>query len=245
MEVQTFTDIYGKRYTNESLLKGIRNNIEYVNLNTGNFLGDGMFNVGNGVAVLSDIKVFGSTSIGVRSRAGKKISWIVIHYTAGSSSKRGAARSCCDTWVKRCTDTPNNPGSADLAVDDVETWQFSANIDEYYTHHSGGKYKSVYPPKCKGKCYNSNSIGIELCSSFRKGFGNFKDPNHGGWYFTDAVLRRGIELTRALMKKYNIDKDHICRHYDCSGKLCPGVPGWNPEPGSNDESQWHRFLNSL
>ena len=79
MEVETFTDIYGKRYTNESLLKGIRNNIEYVNLNTGNFLSDGIFNVGNGVAVLSDIKVFGSTSIGVRSRAGKKISWIVIY----------------------------------------------------------------------------------------------------------------------------------------------------------------------
>ena len=245
MEVEIFTDENGVKYTKESLLKGIRNHTEMVNTFTGDFLSDGNFDVGNGVAVLSDIKVFGSTSVGVKSRAGKKISWIVIHYTAGGTSRQGAARSCCNTWVSRCTKTPSNPGSADLVVDDVETWQFSANIDEYYTHHSGGNYKSVYPPKCKGKCYNSNSIGIELCSSFRKGYGSFKNPNHGGWYFTDAVLRRGIELTRALMKKYNIDKSHICRHYDCSGKLCPGVPGWNPEPGSNDESQWHRFLNSL
>ena len=232
-----FYDENAHKYTNTPLFKGLT---KYVSLNGS----AGGFDVGNGVACLSDIKVFGYTGTGAKRRSAK-ISWIVIHYTAGCTSRQGAAKSCCYAWVKRCADTPNNPGSADLAVDDVETWQFTPYIDEYSTCHSGGHYRSVYPPKCKGKCGNSNSIGIELCSSFKSGYGSMNDPNHGVWYFTDAVIRRGIELTRALMQKYNIDKSHICRHYDCSGKLCPGIIGWNPEPGSNDESQWLRFLATL
>ena len=31
------------------------------------------------------------------------------------------------------------------------------------------------------------------------------------------------------MKKYNIPAERVVRHYDISGKLCPGVLGWNNE----------------
>ena len=30
------------------------------------------------------------------------------------------------------------------------------------------------------------------------------------------------------MSKYNIPLDKVIRHYDATGKLCPGVIGWNP-----------------
>ena len=29
------------------------------------------------------------------------------------------------------------------------------------------------------------------------------------------------------MKKYGVPKSNVIRHYDVSGKLCPGVVGWN------------------
>lgn len=31
------------------------------------------------------------------------------------------------------------------------------------------------------------------------------------------------------MKKYNIPIDRVVRHYDISGKHCPGIIGWNNE----------------
>ena len=31
------------------------------------------------------------------------------------------------------------------------------------------------------------------------------------------------------MKRYNIPINNVIRHYDVSGKLCPGIVGWNNE----------------
>jgi N-acetylmuramoyl-L-alanine amidase CwlA len=45
------------------------------------------------------------------------------------------------------------------------------------------------------------------------------------------------------MQTYSIDKDHVIRHYDVTGKLCPGIIGWNADSG--DESKWNGFLTSL
>ena len=41
------------------------------------------------------------------------------------------------------------------------------------------------------------------------------------WYFEGATVQSAIELTRYLMKKYNIPADHVIRHYDVTGKICP------------------------
>lgn len=54
---------------------------------------------------------------------------------------------------------------------------------------------------------NSNSIGIEMCNS--------------GGYVAKATIDITIELVRGLMKKYNIDTNHVKRHYDASKKICP------------------------
>ena len=58
------------------------------------------------------------------------------------------------------------------------------------------------------------------------------------------------------MKKYNISVDNVIRHYDVSGKHCPGIIGWNDEPitdlktgkntGSwNNSEQWFKFKQRL
>ena len=45
------------------------------------------------------------------------------------------------------------------------------------------------------------------------------------------------------MKKYNIPKDHLIRHYDVNQKHCPGIIGWNKESGS--EAKWISFNNRV
>ena len=45
------------------------------------------------------------------------------------------------------------------------------------------------------------------------------------------------------MKEYDVDIDHVIRHYDVNGKPCPGIIGWNAETG--DESKWEAFKKRL
>ena len=47
------------------------------------------------------------------------------------------------------------------------------------------------------------------------------------WYFEGATVQSAIELTRYLMKKYNIPADHVIRHYDVTGKICPNPYVYN------------------
>lgn len=54
---------------------------------------------------------------------------------------------------------------------------------------------------------NCRSIGIENVSA--------------GEDFTEAQIDTLSALVRALMEKYGIGADHVIRHYDVTGKLCP------------------------
>ena len=75
------------------------------------------------------------------------------------------------------------------------------------------------------ECRNDNSIGVELCCY----------PNGDGtWYFDPATVANAIQLIRTLMAKYGIDADHVVRHYDVTGKICP-------EPYVRDAAAWAEF----
>lgn len=165
----------------------------------------------------------------------RKIKYIVIHYTAGSTSRAGAAINGTDWWA-------NSPyeGSAEFMVDDKTIVQYSPDIDNYLTWHCGDGYNgSTGGGKYYGVCTNSNSIGIEICSNNDNYSAN--DPwNSPKWYFTDVEINNAVELTKYLMQRYKIDVDHVIRHYDVSGKVCPGVLGWNTHAGSN-ENKWLDF----
>ena len=41
------------------------------------------------------------------------------------------------------------------------------------------------------------------------------------------------------MRQYGIPADRVIRHYDVTGKACPGVVGWNPLSGS--DAAWKSF----
>ena len=75
---------------------------------------------------------------------------------------------------------------------------------------------------------NFRSIGIEIAGSTTE--------------CTGRTLENVILLTQRLMKKYNIKKDRVIRHYDANGKICPGF--WC---GSSEKDKlWkEQFLNKL
>lgn len=64
-----------------------------------------------------------------------------------------------------------------------------------------------------GKCKNANSISIEIC-----------DAKKDGVYAPGAkTVAQALELTKALMKKYNIPASNVIRHFDVDGQAVPGV----------------------
>lgn len=170
------------------------------------------------------------------SRPNRNLKWIVIHYTAGTQSRPGAAANTAQYFA-----TTTVQASSDFIVDDATIVQYNPDIRNRNTWHCGGGKQSSYGAKYYRQCTNSNSIGIEVCSSNKTG--RVTTTNDANWYYTDAVIEQTILLTKYLMKTYNIDTDHVIRHFDVTGKFCPGIIGWNPVTG--DESKWHAFKTRL
>lgn len=166
----------------------------------------------------------------------RSIEWIVVHYTAGVTSRYGSASSLADYFATR-----KDNCSADFTVDDVEVVQYNPDIRNRYSWHCGGNKYATKGGKYYGKCTNANSIGIEVCST--NSTGKMQAANDKSYSFTDAVVKNTEELVKYLMKEYNIDADHVIRHYDVTGKPCPGVIGWNKESGS--EEKWEKFKASI
>lgn len=75
---------------------------------------------------------------------------------------------------------------------------------------------------------NCRSIGIEIAGSTSECKGK--------------TLENVILLTQRLMRKYNIKKDRVIRHYDANGKICPGF--WCGS-AAKDKLWKEQFLNKL
>lgn len=150
----------------------------------------------------------------------RPIKYIAVHYTAGSTSKKGSAMATRNVFLKR-------NASADFVVDDETILQINPDIKNNYTWHCGDtKNQYTKGGRLYGIATNKNTIGIEICSNLKAGT-SANTPNHEGWFYTDASIKNAIKLIRYLMAKYNIPKSNVVRHYDISGKMCPGVIGYN------------------
>ena len=158
------------------------------------------------------------------TRSARIPKYLAIHFTAGSNSKPGKALSTYNTFISRQT-------SADFAVDDRDIVQFNPDIKNYYCWAVGdNKQSSRGGAKLNGKAYNRNTISIEICSTCNPTTSiAVSKPNHNGWSFTEATLNNAVKLAKMIMKKYNIPIENVIRHYDITGKLCPGLLGWNEE----------------
>lgn len=188
-------------------------------------------------------------NVHVTKSPNRDIKYIVIHYTAGASSSTGRAAACKSVFEQRSA-------SADFVVDDTQIIQFNPDLKNYYCWAVGDK-KNPYSGggSFSDKASNKNTINIEMCSTLTKGT-SAAVANHDGWYFTNAVISNTVKLTKMLMQKFNIPVDNVIRHYDVTGKLCPGIVGWNravlydSKSGkcintSNNDSQWQNFKSKL
>ena len=179
----------------------------------------------------------------------RTIKYLAIHYTAGGSSAPGRAKGMKADWEKA------KRASADFGVDDRDMVQFNPDLKNYYCWAVGDK-KNPYGGggSLYGIASNRNTISIEICSNLKKGTSPSK-PNHEGWYYTEEALNNAVKLAKILMKKYNIDINHVVRHYDISGKTCPGIIGWNNSTlnnsdgtktnKSNNSTKWVSFKERL
>lgn len=192
--------------------------------------------------------VYSPLNIHVSKSINRPISYIAVHYTAGGTSKKGSAMNVKHVFEKR-------NASADFCVDDGTMVQFNPDLKNYYCWAVGDKkYPNTKGGTLYGKATNRNTISIEMCSNLKPGYSG-KYPNHDGWYLTDETVNQCIKLVKILMEKFNIPKERVVRHYDISGKLCPGIIGWNNEiiyendgkhtKTNNNSSKWLEFKQRL
>ncbi len=201
-------------------------------------------------SLLNDNIIKDPLAVHITRAANRDIKYIVIHFTAGSNSKPGKARNVKRVFEQRAA-------SADFCVDDRDIVQFNPDIKNYYCWAVGDKLKrSAQGGKLYNIATNKNSISIEICSTCTPStVQGISYANHSGWSFSLAALENAKKLVRLLMTRYNIDKNHVIRHYDVTGKQCPGIVGWNDEPivnifnektGKNSTSDgWINFKNGL
>ena len=139
------------------------------------------------------------------ARNAQAIKYIVIHYTGNDGdTAMNNAKYYASTVVK---------SSAHYFVDNKEIVQSVPDLRVAWAV-GGKKY-----PSCPqtgggtlyGKCTNTNSISIEICDAVRDGV--YKPAPE-----TVAAV---LDLTRELMKNYNVPAANVIRHFDVTGKLCP------------------------
>lgn len=158
-----------------------------------------------------------------------KIEYIVCHYTADL----GTAANHITAFSR----TSMQSASADFFVDELGIWQYNMNIKGRYSWAVGGGRQSGYGGAYFNKCTNPNSVSIEMCV---KSNGGSLAANGNGWYFDPKTIDNAVELVKYLMKELNLPASRVIRHYDVTGKYCPGVRGWNTAAG-NTEQKWIAF----
>lgn len=146
----------------------------------------------------------------VYSRKGNSIKYLVIHDTGNANKGAGALAH------RNYVENNARGASAHYFVDDKVIVQFVGDSS------SAG---SVGDGKGKYGITNANSLSIEMCIN--------SDADYAKTY------KNTVELTKNLMKKFNIPIDRVVRHYDASRKSCPN------HMKQNNWSKWWRFKEDI
>lgn len=144
------------------------------------------------------------------SRKGNSIQYLVIHDTGNPN--RGAGALAHRNYVENNT----RGASAHYFVDDKVIVQYVGDSKAAGAVGDGkGKYGIT----------NANSLSIEMCIN--------SDADYAKTY------KNTVELTKNLMKKFNIQIDRVVRHYDASRKNCPG------HMSKNNWKAWWQFKENI
>lgn len=129
------------------------------------------------------------------SRSGEKqnkIEYIVIHWVGNANTRAIANRN----YFNNLATTHTTYASAHYIIG-LDGEIIRCIPDDEVAFHSGSY------------SMNRKSIGIENC--------------HSDWdgKFNDKTYNSLVELVAELCKQYDIDINHVIRHYDVTGKNCP------------------------
>lgn len=141
-----------------------------------------------------------------RSRGGNAIKFIVVHYMGVPNAQ--------SYWLYG----GGYGGHYNIFFDG--TIYKSADPRTAILWHCGGGLQGSGGHSFYQICTNSNSIGIECACKYTE---QVKDASgdSGKWYFTTETQESIIYLVSKLMDEYGIGIDHVIRHYDVTGKICP------------------------
>lgn len=179
------------------------------------------------------------TSHITQSRGGVKPKYIIIHYTAGADGTRGNMKGTVITVNKR-----------DLGIDyvagDSSVLLANPKVATHFTQHSlkwwgGGQGGGLW----NGSVSANQLIGIEVQSYLNKSMkiDNPPQADKKYWSYPDKTMANLIPAVKKIMKEYDIKPRNVLRHFDVSGKSCPGIYGWNPRTGS--EKCWADFKEAI
>lgn len=145
------------------------------------------------------------------------IKYLVIHDTGNTS--RAADAMAHFRYLQSAT----RYGSAHYYLDDKEIIQTIG--DSFVAWAIGDKWGYGNNPNRVKDAYNSNSLSIELCIN--------SDIDK------DKAYKNLVELTKNLMAKFKVPPERVIRHFDATGKSCPG--SWS----KNNWSQWWKFKEDI
>lgn len=145
------------------------------------------------------------------------IKYLVIHDTGNTS--RAADAMAHFRYLQSAT----RYGSAHYYLDDKEIIQTIG--DSFVAWAIGDKWGYGNNPNRVKDAYNSNSLSIELCIN--------SDIDK------EKAYKNLVELTKNLMAKFKIPPERVIRHFDATGKSCPG--SWS----KNNWSQWWKFKEDI
>lgn len=183
--------------------------------------------------------------------------WIVVHYTACAGV---SAKNMCKS-MSRVKDASSHfyidskdiyasvpleyiawhvgngkvkqPSGKDLTLEELSTLKAS---DWRYDLAASNHLKWI--SEDEDFLGNSVSIGVDFCVLKKSTI--TKKATDTDWYFNPDAVENVAKTVAYLMKKYNIDLDHVIRHGDATGKPCPR-PLISILPDEDNDSEWEKF----
>ena len=142
-----------------------------------------------------------------RSRGSNQIEFIVVHYLGVPNA-----------------DNPNLYGGGYGGHYNIKrdgSIYKAADPKTAVVWHCGGGLQGSGGHSFHGICTNFNSIGIECGVCYTDTSVKDASGDSDQWYFTTETQESLVWLVSKLMDEYGISIDHVIRHFDVTGKICP------------------------